>query len=51
MPVMEADKTDTIRAEELKFQANEAFKGNCLYLLCVSCHWFFKMDIKLEKWR
>lgn len=46
---MEADKTDPIRAEELKSQANEAFKGNCLYVLCVSCYWFFKMDIKTKK--
>lgn len=46
---MEADKTDPIRAEELKSQANEAFKGNRLYLLGVSCHWFFKMNIKAEK--
>ncbi|KAA0061672.1 serine/threonine-protein phosphatase 5 [Cucumis melo var. makuwa] len=28
MPVMEADKTDPIRAEELKSQANEAFKAH-----------------------
>ena len=51
MPVMEADKTDPIRAEELKSQANEAFKGKHLYLLGVSGHWFSKMNIKTEKWK
>lgn len=42
MPVMEVDKSDIIRAEEIKAQANEAFKGNHVCLLHVSWRWFMK---------